>query len=40
MLLDVGIGMGLDVGLWIGMGLGLVVGLLFFLRNTPVPPKK
>ena len=31
---------GLDVGLGIGMGLGLVVGVLFFLRNTPLPPKQ
>ena len=35
-----GIGMGLDVGVGIGMGLGLVVGVLFFLRNTPLPPEK
>ena len=38
--IGLGIGMGLDVGLGIGMGLGLVVGVLFFLRNTPLPPKK
>ena len=36
--IGLGIGMGLDVGLGIGMGLGLVVGVLFFLRNTPLPP--
>ena len=38
--IGLGIGMGLDVGLGIGMGLGLIVGVLFFLRNTPLPPKK
>ena len=38
--LGIGIGMGLDVGLGIGMGLGLVMGVLFFLKNTPLSPKK
>ena len=42
--MGLGLGMGLDVWLGgsigLGMGLGLVVGVLFFLRNTPLPPKK